>query len=376
MKTFLGCLLIVGNVVSAVAHPVAQGALDIQIEPQSIRVQARVSNEEIFVANAFHSNEAPEVKTLPEVWARHGQYLLKHLRVSANQKALSGKMLEVAPSERDCVVYSFEFTGVSSPSELRIEEDVLTEIEYVPGNPWEASYFVRIQQQDRLLQEGLLLSHSQPIQQRYDWADLAACESGSTIERVHIARQYIQHGIGHILSGYDHLLFIAALVLATATFWDLLKVVTAFTLAHTVTLTLSVLDVVRLPSHIVEPMIAGSIVFVAITNVFWPEYSRGRMRLGTAFFFGLFHGLGFAGGLLDATQGMHGVVIGLAIAAFSLGVELGHQMIVLPLFFGLKLARSTQREATGSAKLSLRMTRSGSALICVAGMIYLVAALR
>ena len=65
--------------------------------------------------------------------------------------------------------------------------------------------------------------------------------------------EYLRHGIAHILSGYDHLLFITALALAAVTFWDLIKVVGMFTLAHSVTLTLSVLNIVRLPERVVEP---------------------------------------------------------------------------------------------------------------------------
>ncbi len=164
-------------------------------------------------------------------------------------------------------------------------------------------------------------------------------------------------------------------MLGAATFWDLIKVVTVFTLAHTITLTLSVLNIVRLPSHIVEPMIAGSIVFVALSNVLWPKRTRGTARLATAFFFGLFHGLGFAGGLLDAMDGMNGVAVGLAIAAFSLGVELGHQMVVLPVFCGLKLARRVRADDAGREWISLAMMRAGSVMICVAGVFYLHAAL-
>jgi len=191
-----------------------------------------------------------------------------------------------------------------------------------------------------------------------------------------MTQQFVRHGIGHILSGYDHLLFVCALVLGAVTFWDLIKVVTAFTLAHTLTLTLSVLNLVRLPSHVVEPMIAGSIVFVAATNLLWPKRSRGWVRLATAFFFGLFHGLGFAGGLLGAMEGMNGLAVGVAIAAFSLGVELGHQMVVLPLFFGLKLARATPPDEAGRERLALATMRGGSLLICLAGTLYLLAALK
>ena len=136
-------------------------------------------------------------------------------------------------------------------------------------------------------------------------------------------REYLAHGVHHILTGYDHLLFIGALVLAATSVWDLVKVVTAFTLAHTLTLTLAALRLVSLPEGIVEPMIAASIVFVAAQNVLWPKQSRGWPRLAVAFGFGLFHGLGFAGGLLDAMQAMSGTAVLLAIVAFSIGVEVG-----------------------------------------------------
>jgi hypothetical protein len=123
-------------------------------------------------------------------------------------------------------------------------------------------------------------------------------------------------------------------------------------------------------------MIASSIVFVALTNVFWPRRSRGNVRLATAFFFGLFHGLGFAGGLLDAMQGMSGLAVGVAVGAFSLGVEIGHQTVVLPIFFGLKFARRTVAEESSRDRLSLALTRAGSVVISVAGTFYLIAALR
>ena len=356
---------------SASAHPVAQGALVVRVEPERIQVRARVSGEEVFVANAFAAAGEPKAKTLAEVWQRHGDYLLRHLKVFADDSRLTGRVQDVAPSTNDFVVYQLEFPVASPCARVRVEEDLLNEIEYAPGNPWETAFVVRVEQSGRTAQEGLLLSRQQPL--------VVACDRPSTAAspgRGRMARQYVRHGIGHILSGYDHLLFVAALVLGAATFWDLLKVVTAFTLAHTVTLAFSVLNIVRLPSQFVEPMIAASIVFVAIANVLRPNPSRGWMRLGTAFFFGLFHGLGFAGGLISATEGTSGVVIGLAIAAFSLGVELGHQMVVLPLFFGLKLARAARRDEPGRDRLSQAVLRAGSLLIAMAGAVYLVAALK
>ena len=364
------------TLVSTCAHPVAQGALNVQIFPDTVRVQARVTSEEIFVANAFAPSAAPKASTLDQVWQRHGQYLLLHLKIFADERALTGRIVGVNPARNDFVAYDLEFAGAASPARLRIEEDVLNEIEYAPGNPWEAAYIVRLQQQDRLAQEGLLLSRKQPLVAECDWNNPAPVAAAAGLNKTRMAQQFIRHGIGHILTGYDHLLFVTALILTAVTFWDLVKVITAFTLAHTITLTLSALNIVRLPSHVVEPMIAGSIVFVALTNLFWARRSRGRVRLAAAFFFGLFHGLGFAGGLLSAMEGMNGVAIGLAIAAFSLGVELGHQMVVLPLFCGLKLARNSRADDAGRERLSLALVRAGSLVISVAGMIYLVAALQ
>jgi hydrogenase/urease accessory protein HupE len=191
------------------------------------------------------------------------------------------------------------------------------------------------------------------------------------IDRWRMIREYTQHGIMHILTGYDHLLFMAALVLAVSSVLDLVKVVTAFTVAHTVTLTLSVLNVVRLPSHIVEPVIAASIVFVAAQNFFFPSQTRGWSRLLVAFGFGLFHGLGFAGGLLDTMEGLPGLAIATAIVAFSIGVEIGHQAVALPLFLGMKALRNKPATTT-----PLAVGRYASVAVCFAGMYYLVAALR
>jgi hydrogenase/urease accessory protein HupE len=182
---------------------------------------------------------------------------------------------------------------------------------------------------------------------------------------------FFYQGVRHILTGYDHLLFVSALVLAVTTLWELVKVVSAFTIAHTITLTLAALNLIHVSESIVEPLIAGSIVFVAAQNIFSPRQSHGWGRLGAAFFFGLFHGLGFAGGLLEAMQEMQTGVMFLAIFAFSVGVETGHQMIVLPLFGALKLARQTRHDVVARTQFSMNVQRIGSSIIFLAGIYYL-----
>src|SRR5439155_9937388 len=138
--------------------PVAQGALDVEILPDKVRIQARVSGEEVLVANTFAAGDVPKASSLAEVWQRHGLYLLEHLKVIGDERPLTGDVLSVVAAQNDWVVYQFEFGGTSRPARLRLEENVLNEIEYAPGNPWEAAYIVRIRQQDRPAQEGLLLS--------------------------------------------------------------------------------------------------------------------------------------------------------------------------------------------------------------------------
>jgi hydrogenase/urease accessory protein HupE len=189
-------------------------------------------------------------------------------------------------------------------------------------------------------------------------------------------KAFFYHGVCHILTGYDHLLFVTALVLAATTLWELVKVVATFTLAHTITLTLAAMNLISLPAWVVEPLIAASIVFVAIQNVFWPQRAKGWSRLGAAFFFGLFHGLGFAGGLLEAMREMPSGTMFLAILAFSIGVEAGHQMVVLPLYTTLSAARRLRPDAAARARFALICQRIGSAGISVAGIYYLCLAIR
>ncbi|MFZ3589022.1 HupE/UreJ family protein [Bacillus sp. DJP31] len=124
-------------------------------------------------------------------------------------------------------------------------------------------------------------------------------------------------GMEHILTGYDHLLFLFVLLLARQSFKDYVKVVTAFTVAHSITLTLGYLDIFVLPSIVVESIIALSIVYVAIENIVRKEVKR---RWILTFAFGLIHGLGFAG-LLSEMSIPKGHLV-LSLLSFNLGIEI------------------------------------------------------
>jgi hydrogenase/urease accessory protein HupE len=139
----------------------------------------------------------------------------------------------------------------------------------------------------------------------------------STLER------YLVTGIEHIFLGYDHIAFLVAVVLWARRLVPVIKVVTAFTIAHSITLSLATLNVVVIPSAIVEPAIAASIVYVALEN-FFTRNIDGRWRI--TFAFGLVHGFGFAGALREIGLPTNAVVT--ALAAFNIGVEVGQVAIV------------------------------------------------
>lgn len=185
------------------------------------------------------------------------------------------------------------------------------------------------------------------------------------------AVEFFWQGVHHILTGYDHLLFVAALVLGAASLWDLVKIATAFTVAHSLTLTLAVLQLVHLPGSIVEPLIAASIVVVALQNIFWPDRARGWSRLIVAFIFGLFHGLGFAGGLLELMNQLPRQTILIAILAFSVGIELGNQLVIVPTYAMLAALRRSSHQT----QQPRRLQQAGSTLISLAGTYFLWTAL-
>lgn len=137
---------------------------------------------------------------------------------------------------------------------------------------------------------------------------------------------YIPVGFDHIVpKGLDHILFVLGLFFLSTRYGPLLWQITAFTVAHTVTLALSALGYINLPGSIVEPLIAASIVFVAVENI-WTRGELSRWRPAVVFGFGLLHGMGFA-----SVLGEFGLPAGNFIPAligFNIGVELGQLAVV------------------------------------------------
>jgi len=153
--------------------------------------------------------------------------------------------------------------------------------------------------------------------------------------------QFLFLGVEHIATGFDHLVFLLGLLLVSKKFRDVLKVITAFTVAHSITLALAALEVIRISPRIVEPLIACSIIYVGVENLFQRRFDRRWML---AFAFGLIHGCGFASALRESGLGTGGGGIALPLFSFNLGVELGQvtlAAIVLPLLWKLKEKKET-----------------------------------
>lgn len=159
-------------------------------------------------------------------------------------------------------------------------------------------------------------------------------------ERGQVLRSYGWLGIEHILSGWDHLLFVFGLLLLVKSRRALLWTISAFTLGHSVTLSLATLGIVRVPVAAMEAAIAFSIFWLAVELVRDPAKGRTffqRFPWAMALAFGLLHGLGFAGALSEV--GLPSGAIPLALASFNLGIEAGQLLFIAGVLFLAGLAR-------------------------------------
>jgi len=148
---------------------------------------------------------------------------------------------------------------------------------------------------------------------------------------------FLKLGVEHILTGYDHLLFLFALLIVTRNFMSALQVITCFTVAHSITLGVAAFDLVHVSSRIVEPLIAVTIIYVGVENIWKHGDPHGRWLL--TFAFGLIHGFGFASVLREMGVGAQAGGVAMPLLAFNLGVELGQiavAAIVLPLIWKLR----------------------------------------
>ena len=269
------------------------------------------------------------------------------LAIYDNERKLELRSYSRSSPDQNSVHFVFEFAIVTA-SELRISALVLATL------PRGHKQFCSVYDlENRLLAERMLTA---------DATDLTI-DLRSALANNRSALGFVVLGIEHILTGYDHLAFLLALLLAGDSLRRNAKIITSFTVAHSLTLALATVGLVNVSSALVEPVIAASVVFVGLENLFG---RRLAARWLVTFGFGLVHGLGFASVLQELGIGRLGAQAIVPLLSFNVGVELAQIAIaalVLPLVWKLK-----ERPA-----FTLRHVPALSVLITVAGVYWFVA---
>jgi hydrogenase/urease accessory protein HupE len=173
----------------------------------------------------------------------------------------------------------------------------------------------------------------------------------------HPFREFLLLGIMHIATGYDHVLFLLGLLIVGGSFKSALKIITAFTVAHSITLALATMNLINIPPRIIESLIAVSIIYVGVENIVRRNMDK---RWLLAFGFGLVHGCGFASVLRDLGIGSNGTSIVVPLVSFNLGVEMCQMTIaalMLPIIWKLR----------ERPQFVQRFVPAGSCLIALAG---------
>lgn len=326
------------GVVSASAHKPSDSYLTLTVEPAGVSGRWDIALRDLDFAIGLDENGDGEI-TWGEVRARHAEiaaYAQARLAVKADG---TDCRIEVGPQAVDShtdgtysVLPLRLACATTAPAKLTIAYRLFADIDP---------------------QHRGLLNLAAGGQTRTAILGPQAAEQTFDLQRIGRWSQFVQYleeGIWHIWIGFDHILFLLSLLLPAVmvwaagrwqpaqrfgeAFWDVARIVTSFTLAHSITLSLATLGYVSLPSRWVEASIAASVVLAALNNVFTVFHGRRWM---VAFVFGLIHGFGFASVLADL--GLPQDALLLALVGFNVGVEVGQLAIVmvfLPLAFALR----------------------------------------
>ena len=330
-------LLLCAWLAPAQAHKPSDSYLGLSVQGARIEGQWDIALRDLDFAIGLDGNGDGQL-TWDEIRARHAAiaaYALQRLHIATSQGAcplLAGEQLIDHHTDGAYTVLRFAAScpGTAAPASLEIGYTLFADLD--PQH------------------KGLLkLTHDGATQTAiFDPDSPRQSLSLAAPDRLAQFGAYVKHGIWHIWIGTDHILFLLSLLLPAvllpglreqqaslrAAFYDVLKVVTAFTLAHSITLTLASLSLVSLPSRWVESAIAASVVLAALNNLY-PLF-RGK-RPVAAFVFGLIHGFGFASVLRDLGLPQGSLLA--SLLGFNVGVELGQLAIVaafLPLAWLLR----------------------------------------
>jgi hydrogenase/urease accessory protein HupE len=340
--------LLLGGALSTSAHPVPFSYVDISIEPYSIDLTLVVH---IFDSANELGVDPPELLFDPPVLRPQGNKLVALLQ-SRLQIAIDGWKLnngawstpEPLPDRQSVRLHAHYQIG-GAPGTVKV---TATLFPYDTAHQTFLNFY-----EDGALTSQAILDHNHAQLEYF---------AGSRQGVFAVIRQFVPAGIKHILIGPDHLLFLVGLLLLGGSVRRLLMVVSSFTLAHSITLSLAALNFVTPPARLIEPAIALSIVYVGVDNLM---VGKGRdARAWIAFAFGFIHGFGFANVLRE--MNLPSRALGWSLFSFNLGVEIGQFLVVVVVASALMALRSTNEVA------SRRLALAGSLAVIFVGAFWFV----
>jgi len=314
LRRFRGRLFVLlafwlGSAAPLQAHDPGLSSANLRLEGERLIAHLTFARLDIESLVAIDSNGdgrvAPE--ELAAARARLEELAQRALEVRFNGHIVPARGVSIALDESNAVHFHLSFSG-QRDAHLSLRSVLLTRL--ARGH---RQYLSLRDAAGRTLIERMLDANAGDIELHLDGATAWAATPRSF-------RQFLGLGVEHILTGYDHLLFLLALLLPGCSFRAAVKIITSFTLAHSLTLTLATLGLVWVPSRWAEPLIAMSIVYVGLENLLRRDSER---RWLLTFAFGLVHGFGFASVLRDLGIGSGGGGAVVPLFAFNLGVELG-----------------------------------------------------
>jgi hydrogenase/urease accessory protein HupE len=338
--------LCAAGVSPAAAHPAPFSYLDIVYRNGGID-----GTLVIHTIDAAHELKIPTPDTLLDPGVLNAQrdaltaVLTPRIMLRAGSERLTPTWTSAEPMRQELALRLRFRIDDAQPGALAIDTDLF------PYDPQHQT-FINIYENDTLRQQLIF---------RTD-ADEYVYFAGTTQGALEVMKVFVPSGIHHILIGPDHILFLVGLLLTGGRWKTLVTIVTAFTIGHSITLSLAALNKLNPPPSIIEPAIALSIVFVGADNLVRGE---GRdLRAWVAAVFGLVHGFGFANVLRDF--GLPREALGWSLFSFNVGVEIGQLAVVL-VVAGLLLAIRRQNE-----RLSARVAFAGSLVVIAAGTYWFV----
>ena len=322
----LSFLLLTG--VDAHAHDPGLSAAEIRVKDSSIAVRLELSLPDVEPLVKVDSNKdgqisgdelqsaAPQLENLARV----------SFAIALDEKTVECSNVSVALAGSRGVSLTAEFVKTPA-SEVNVASLLFRRLPH--GH---RQYISVLSSSGEILAESLLDQSSPSLRVRLE---------GTAVSGLREFGSFFALGVEHILTGYDHLAFLIGLLVIGVAFKDAARIITAFTVAHSVTLALAALDVVRISSNLVEPMIAASIVYVGVDNLMRVKSAAStvRWRWLIAFGFGLIHGFGFASAVKQLGIGSWSGGVLVPLLSFNLGVEAGQIAIaglVLPVIWQLR----------------------------------------